>query len=543
MAEIQLLDCTLRDGGYVNDWQFGHNNILSIYERLAKTGVDVVEIGFLDDRRPFDINRSIFPDTSCFRKLLGMSNSRPKMVVAMIDYGTCSIEHIQPQNESGLDGIRVIFKQHKLREAMAYCAQIKALGYKVFSQLVSVTTYSDDDLVQMCRVVNEVEPYAVSMVDTYGLLEPDTLKHIHSVIDDNLKPGINIGFHAHNNFQLAYANGLAFISKPGLKHNILVDGTLYGMGKSAGNAPLELLAMQLNKSYGKSYSIEPMLEAIEESIMDFYKKSPWGYKMFFYLSAKNKCHPTYVSDYLKKDNLSVSHLDKILGMIEPDDNKLLYSNDVSAKIYSDYCDMLPDDNRSEARLSDALAGRKILVMGPGKNIQLQKEKVDSFILKEKPVIISINYIPGAYNVDYVFTTNSARYLSMTDDLREVKNADVKIIATTNVTSKGEPFEFTFNRAPLLELSEDFKDNSFLMLIKILKAAGVKNLYCAGLDGYSTRESNYFNPKMEYSFVKNYARYLNRHMHEALFTDNADMTFEFVTYSVYLDEEDSHDAAF
>ena len=76
---------------------------------------------------------------------------------------------------------------------------------------------------------------------------------------------------------------------------------------------------------------------------------------------------------------------------------------------------------------------------------------------------------------------------MTDDLREVKNADVKIIATTNVTSKGEPFEFTFNRAPLLELSEDFKDNSFLMLIKILKAAGVKNLYCAGLDGYSTRE--------------------------------------------------------
>ena len=95
MAEIQLLDCTLRDGGYVNDWQFGHNNILSIYERLAKTGVDVVEIGFLYDRRPFDINRSIFPDTSCFRKLLGMSNSRPKMVVAMIDYGTCSIEHIQ----------------------------------------------------------------------------------------------------------------------------------------------------------------------------------------------------------------------------------------------------------------------------------------------------------------------------------------------------------------------------------------------------------------------------------------------------------------
>ncbi|MCR4689074.1 MAG: aldolase catalytic domain-containing protein [Saccharofermentans sp.] len=543
MADIKLLDCTLRDGGYVNDWQFGHSNLISIYERLASTGVDYVEIGFLDDRRPLDINRSIFPDTSCYRKIWGKAKARPKKVCAMIDYGTCSLEHIEPSAESGIDAIRVIFKQHKLKDAMAFCAEVKKLGYEVFSQLVSVTTYSDEDLVEMCKVVNEVEPAALSMVDTYGLLEPSSLLHIFSIIDDNLKPGITIGFHAHNNFQLAYANCIAFLSRKETRHDILADGTLYGMGKSAGNAPLELLAMQLNEHFGKDYKIDPMLEAIEESIMDFYKKSPWGYKMFFYLSAKNKCHPTYVSDYLKKDNLSITDLDKVLSTIEPEDEKLLYNADTSAKTYTDYMEALPSDEEQAKLLAQELKGRKVLVMGPGKNIKLQEGKVQDFIRTNDPVVISINYVPEQFGADFVFTTKASRYLEMTDMLHEEGNGAIKIIATSNVTSKTESFAYTFNRAPLLEQSEDFKDNSFIMLIKILKMAGIKTVYCAGLDGYSTNESNYYNPKMEYSFVKNYARYLNRHMHDCLYKENSDMTFEFVTYSVYTEEEDSHDAAF
>ena len=543
MTDIKLLDCTLRDGGYVNDWQFGHNNLISIYERLASSGVDYVEIGFLDDRRPFDINRSIFPDTSCYGKIWGKAKTRPAKVCAMIDYGTCSIDHIEPQSKSGIDAIRVIFKQHKLEEAMDFCAKVKELGYEVFSQLVSVTTYSDEDLVHMCEVVNRVAPHALSMVDTYGLLEPDTLLHIFSIIDEHLDSGICIGFHAHNNFQLAYANCIAFMSRKETKHPILVDGTLYGMGKSAGNAPLELLAMQLNKNYGKDYKIDPMLEAIEESIMDFYKKSPWGYKMFFYLSAKNKCHPTYVSDYLKKDNLSISDLDSVLGRISPKEDKLLYNSDTSAKNYDSFIADLPSDAEQAARLGRELKGRKVLVMGPGKNIILQKDKVSSFIREESPVVISINYIPEEFGVDYVFTTKSSRYLEMTDLLHEEGNGSIKMIATSNVTSKTGGFEYTFSRAPLLEPSEDFKDNSFIMLIKVLRMAGVDTVYCAGLDGYSTNESNYYNPKMEYSFVKNYARYLNRHMHDCLYKDNRDMKFEFVTYSVYTEEEDSHDAAF
>ena len=132
---------------------------------------------------------------------------------------------------------------------------------------------------------------------------------------------------------------------------------------------------------------------------------------------------------------------------------------------------------------------------------------------------------------------------MSDDLLEIKNRDTKVIGTSNVTARGCDFEFTFTREKLLEKNESIVDNSFLMFLKVLNACGVKKLACAGFDGYSDKEDNYFNPKMEYSFVKAEARRLNRHIREVITETYSDINIEFVTYSHYMDAEDSHDAAF
>lgn len=116
MGKIKLLDCTLRDGGYVNDWKFGHDNIVSIFERLVDANVDIIEIGFLDERRPFDMDRSIMPDTDSVGKIYGMLDRKQADIVGMIDYGTCGIQNIKPCSESYLDGIRVIFKKHIMHQ-------------------------------------------------------------------------------------------------------------------------------------------------------------------------------------------------------------------------------------------------------------------------------------------------------------------------------------------------------------------------------------------------------------------------------------------
>lgn len=538
MSNIQLLDCTLRDGGYINDWEFGHNNLVSIYQRLVSAGVDIIEVGFIDDRRPFDINRSIFPDTESIGKTYQGIKDKAPMTVGMIDFGTCAIKNIQPCKESWIDGIRVIFKKHLMHEAMEYCAQVKKLGYKVFSQLVSITSYTDDELLELVKLVNDVEPYAVSMVDTYGLLTPTDLLHYYEILDKNVQQHINIGFHAHNNMQLAYANALTFLQKE-TKRDIVVDGTLYGMGKSAGNDPIELVANYLNGHYQKNYDIDQMLEAIEESIIDIYHKYPWDYKTFFYLSAKNRCHPNYVSYLQSKSNLSVTDLDRLLSSISPEEHKLLYKKEIATTLYDDFKTQICDDSRSIADLKKYLADRKVLIVGPGKNILLQHEKVDRFVQEENPVCISINYIPDSLKIDVVFVTNGHRYLEMTDTLLNSNTTGTKILATSNVTPKTSPFDFTVNREPLLERNENIIDNSFLMLMKVLQKTQTREVYCAGLDGYSDREDNYFNPKMEYSFVKTEAIRMNHHIRSVLQELSRDMHINFLTYSHYQEnnEED------
>lgn len=535
MGEIRLLDCTLRDGGYVNDWKFGHDNIVSIFERLVDSGVEIIEIGFLDDRRPFDIDRSIMPDTNAVDKIYGELDRKQAQIVGMIDYGTCDISNIKPCSESFLDGIRVIFKKGIMHEAMEYCRQIKNLGYKVYSQLVSITSYTDQELIELIQLVNDVQPYAVSMVDTYGLLHPEELLHYYEILDDNVNSSVGIGFHAHNNFQLAYANALAFLGKK-TNRDIVVDGTLYGMGKSAGNAPLELVSMRLNEKFGKTYDINPMLEAIQESVMEFYEKAPWGYKTFFYLCALNNCHPSYLTLYKKKHNLSISKLNDILSEIEPEEKKLLYDKQLAEEIYDKFILDECSEEESREKLCNELDNRKILVVGPGKNIQLQKSRVDEYILKEKPYVISINYIPKDIAVDAVFVTNVKRY-------HDMKTEGVKVIATTNVECRNGKFDFIFNRAPLLERNEKIMDNSFLMLIKLLDILGIKSICCAGFDGYSDKEDNYFNPEMEYYFVKEEAHNLNAHMRESIYETRRTMDIKFLTYSAYDENNMEHDEAF
>lgn len=540
---IQLLDCTLRDGGYVNDWKFGSDNLCSILSRLVDSKVDIVEIGFLDERRPFDANRSIMPDTLSVDKIYGKVNERPPMMVGMIDYGTCGLAHIQPCSESILDGIRVIFKKYRMHEAMEFCAQVKALGYKVFSQLVSITSYTDSELLEVVELANQVKPYALSMVDTYGLLSPDKLRHIASILDKNLSKEIIMGFHGHNNLQLAFANTMTFVDEISPKRDIVADASLYGMGKSAGNLPIELIVPYLNEKYGKNYSLGSILEAIDESVMDFYRETPWGYKMYFYLCAHNGVHPDYVKQFQAKPDLSVSALNEVLSRIDPVDNKLLYDKATGEKAFEQYRAEKYDDAGNIERLKEHLAQKQaILLIGPGPNIALQRDIVERFIEAGDPLMISVNYIPKNLSIDSVFVTKSSRYLEITEELMEERERLIKIIATSNVEPKRDRFSFTFSREPLLEKGQSIADNSMLMLLRLLRQCGVQKVYLAGFDGYSDREDNYFNPSMEYSFIRNQANQMNSHIREVLEKEYADMELNFLTFSRYTEMQDKYSGA-
>ena len=528
MKNRYLLDCTLRDGGYINDWEFGHDNLVNIFERVVSSGVDVIEIGFLDDRRSFDINRSIMPDTDSVEKIYGRLNRRNTMVVGMIDFGTCTIDNIRPCTESYLDGIRVIFKKDKMYPAMEYCRQLKELGYKVFSQLVSVTSYSDDELYEVVRLVNDVKPYAVSMVDTYGLLNPEELKHIMKIIDDNLDDDIVLGFHAHNNFQLGYINATTVLDYD-TDRDLLVDGTLYGMGKSAGNAPLELIAMYMNDKLGKKYVISEMQEAITSSVMDFQKRSPWGYQLFYYIAAANKVHPNYVSYLMNKQTLSITSVNEILQKI-PADQKLEKNMQLIEKLYLEYQSKECDDSESIKRLGSDLKDKKILVIGPGTSIVNFEGRIKDYIVEKNPAIIAINYIPATFHPDYLFITNNRRFLQSITKLHDSENKDIKLIASSNLTKGDISFDYIVNYSDIIDKEAEFPDNSMCMLLRVLVSCGCKDVVLAGLDGYTADSVNYFDVAKEYSFLKDKAESLNDYARG--FLRDIDIRVSFLTPSEY-----------
>ena len=527
--KISLLDCTLRDGGYLNDWNFGHDNIVSIFERVVDAGTDIIEVGFLDERRPYDFGRSIMPDTDCVGRIYGNLDKKNTKVFGMIDYGTCGIEHIKPCNESYLDGIRVIFKKALRRQALEFCSQLKTLGYIVFAQLVSVTAYSDEELEDLCRLANGVMPDAVSMVDTYGLTHQNDLRHILEVLDHNLAKGIAVGYHGHNNFQMGYANcQMVLAYSKETDRDLLVDGTLYGMGKSAGNAPIELVAMHMNNEYGKHYHLSQYLEAIDANIMQFYQPASWGYNLFFFIAASNDCHPNYVKQLTNKHTLSIKQINELLGRLEGE-KKLLYDKDYMEKLYLEYQDKEINDSEDIKALSGKLKGRSIVVTGPGTTMESESSRISEFVMSADPVIISINRALTTFVPDYIFLTNNKRYIQVATYL---SNEKIPVIATSNLTPTDKPFDYVVNISDLLDRSSEYADNSLMMILKVLIRAGVKEVNLAGFDGYSGTDDNYLDEGREYDFAKQKADYLNGYMSDFIRSLKDRIRVNFLTTTRY-----------
>ena len=190
---------------------------------------------------------------------------------------------------------------------------------------------------------------------------------------------------------------------------MVVDGSLYGMGKSAGNAPIELLAMHMNERFEGKYDVNQLIEAIDGNIMKIYQQTPWGYNLFFYLAASNKCHPNYVQRLLNKHTLSIKSINEILERIKAD-KKLMYDQEYLEELYCEYQKTECDDKDSKDKLHSVLKGKKILLLGPGKTIKTEADKIKDYMEKEiEAIAVAINFIPENIPVKFVFLSNSRRY--------------------------------------------------------------------------------------------------------------------------------------
>ncbi len=318
---IKLLDCTLRDGGSLINWNFTPSCVLNILQLLNDSNIDIIEAGFLQDDS-FNLEY--------YNNLFSKIHNKKAKTAIMINLGHYDTNQICNKTNANIDLIRLMFKKTQLKDAFDLAQKLTNKGYSISLNPVSVTSYDKNELEQLLTLSDKLKPEVIYIIDTYGLLNKhQTLKYL-KLFDSHLDKKIQIGFHAHNNKQLAFSNSVEIIEKS--DRNIIIDGSLYGMGKRAGNAPTELTAQYLNLQYKKNYNINTISKIIESEIIPLKNKYEWGYNLIHYTAAINNCHSDYVTYLYEDKSLSFEQINKAVNLIHKD-KKLTFDKSHIEKIY------------------------------------------------------------------------------------------------------------------------------------------------------------------------------------------------------------------
>lgn len=322
MSNIKLLDCTLRDGGYINDWKFGKNAIHDVIKVMTSGTCDIFEIGFLKNEQ-YCNNRTVFSNTEQIQKLISPKQKCVKYAAMIEVVNPLPIELLNECDGESIDIIRVIVWKRLLKEGLAYCQEIVNKGYQLCVQPARVDQYSDEEFIDMCKEVNKIAPSAMYVVDSWGTLNVERILHYVDLANKKLNSSISIGYHGHNNLMQAYGTAIQFINMK-MEREKIVDASIYGIGRGAGNLNLELIAKYLNDTQNYNYKILPMLDIYDKYLASIYEIKSWGYSISYYLTAVYKCNPNYASYYETECQLKSNQIANILANISKED-KIIFS--------------------------------------------------------------------------------------------------------------------------------------------------------------------------------------------------------------------------
>lgn len=517
--KIKVLDCTLRDGGYVNDFSFGDETVKQIIEDLSKSGVDYIEVGFLRNNKDIE-ETTVYTDVQQIRSFLPQRKC-PAKLFAMIVFGKYDIEKLPPKSQAPIDGIRVTFKKHEIVEALQYIKQVQEKGYIVSANPTGIHAYSDEELLSLIKQVNFYKPDIFAIVDTVGVLKHNELLRLFFLVDNNLDRKIAVAFHSHNNLQLSFSNAQVLL-EANSKRALLIDTSVRGMGRGAGNLCTELLLQYLNDNFDRKYNLIPILKIIDEQINKIYTKFPWGYNVPYYLAASMCCHPNYASFLVDKASISVESISEILSII-PENKRANYDEKLIQELYLRYQENEVDDSLVIKALQAEIIDRDVLVLAPGKSVVSFENVIKEYIAAYQPFVISINFRPQNIRVDKVFISNAKRFSE--------QSVFGSLILTSNIKSDKA---LRLNYGSYLNNS-DMPDNSALMLLKVLMKIGVKNVALAGMDGFSKGNDNYFSVDMINNAKLGEVDRRNEIMSRMLKIFSRQIGIKFITPSLYAEE--------
>jgi 4-hydroxy 2-oxovalerate aldolase len=495
MNNLKVLDCTIRDGGYYNNWDFSDDEFINSIDALINTGVDVIELGY----KSLGSAQFFGPYKYCSETFLRELKMKTKCQYAcMID----AKEFVNKKSElnvvlldqeaSIFSMVRVASSLAILNESIDLALEIKRKGYLVSLNLMGISLISENDLaLLLAKIPKEID--IVYFADSFGNLYPKDVARIFNVFKNNLS-GQDIGFHPHDNLGLAFANAIEAI-ECGVDY---IDGTILGMGRGAGNLKLEQLLTFLNfEKKDNKYSSYPLIYVIQNHYLALQKEYGWGFDLTYMLSGINNTHQSYCQSLKLDRRYNYQQVFDILSNISPEKRAKFEKDELNRSMERTFSFKKKKTLGSLAEVNN----ENVLIVAKGESVLNSKESLDIFIKEKKPLIFDCN------NTE-VFKQFS-RYVCMinVNKINDFKHADA------NVKGVIHPFDtrvlpldienisigYTLGQALSFELDAvglfAYLVGQYSIMVAL--SLGVTNIYLAGFDGFVANNDE--KTDMEYFF--------------------------------------------
>ena len=386
--KVYHLDCTLRDGGYYNAWDFSLPLINDYLEAMHSAGVQVVELGFRSLENQCFKGACAYSRDDFIQQLvvpadltLAVMVNGKELVTDSDEAQTHKLRQLfpRPASESPVSWVRFACHLHEFEKVLPATYWLKQQGYQVGFNLMQIADRSEAEVTALAKLAAQYPIDVLYFADSMGSMTPeDTAKIIQWLRQGWQGP---IGIHTHNNQGLALQNSMKALDA-GVTW---LDSTVTGMGRGPGNAKTEELVIELAKQSGTQPQLTKLLSLIRRHFQPMQNQYGWGTNPYYYLAGLYGIHPTYVQEMLGDSRYDEEDILAVIEHLRVEGGKKFNLNALDAARH-----FYQGTPRGQWQPSDLFKDREVLILGTGPGVAAHKQALESYIQRAQPLVIALN---------------------------------------------------------------------------------------------------------------------------------------------------------
>jgi len=490
MKKINILDCTLRDGGYYNNWDFSNKLVNDYLESMSLSGIEYIELGFRSLKKN-DFKGPTWYTTDSYIKNLNIpKNLKIGVMVNVFEIASHPLGIEKATNllfsnkkKSRLNFVRLASHFSEFDKATKICKILKKKGYMVTINIMQITEQSDENIISVAKNSQETKPDILYFADSLGCMNSSDISKLIKLFRLHWKGAL--GVHTHDNLGKAVSNSLKSIEE-GVSW---VDSTVTGMGRGPGNAQTEYMVLEIKRILKEKINILPLLKLIKKYFEKMKEKYKWGTNPYYYLSGKHGIHPTYIQEMLSIQLDEIEILETINQLKDSGANKYnvnLVRSEFQKPIALTKGKWCP---------SKKIKSREVMLITSGPKLEEYKKEIEKYIIKKRPFVIALNtFVKINKNlIDMYAACNPLRIMADADLYKNVKSPLIvpKSLLSRSIIKK-------FKKIKILDFGVGIKENKFefynncalipklytvAYALSIATSGKTSRILLAGFDGY------------------------------------------------------------